>query len=103
MPIKSKYMQFENINYEGEINMRIIMGIEIKDRNEDAVSVQELLTKHGCIIKTRLGLHENAQEGFCSSAGLIILEFLKGHQDEVEELESHLLNLKSVSVRRMEF
>ncbi len=34
---------------------RIIMGIQVGDRESEAVKVQELLTKHGCIIKTRLG------------------------------------------------
>ena len=82
--------------------MRIIMGIQIDQRNDDAIKVQELLTKYGCIIKTRLGLHESDSNS-CSSMGLIIIEFLKGNDDAVEELEGHLLNIKSVSVRRMEF
>lgn len=82
--------------------MRIIMGIQIEDRDNDAVRVQELLTKHGCIIKTRLGLHEAAGT-MCSSKGLIILEFVSGSDSEVTELESELNKLKNVLVRRMEF
>jgi len=82
--------------------MRIIMGIQIEDRDSDAIKVQELLTKYGCTIKTRLGLHEAASNS-CSSAGLILLEFLSGCEDEAGKLESELLKLKNVSVRRMEF
>ena len=82
--------------------MRIIMGIQIEDRDSDAVRVQELLTKHGCIIKTRLGLHEAAGI-MCSSKGLIILEFVSGSDNEVSELEAELNKLKNVLVRRMEF
>ena len=43
--------------------MRVIMGIQVGDREQEAVKVQELLTKQGCIIKTRLGLHEASVEG----------------------------------------
>jgi len=35
-----------------------ILGILIPDRVKDAVKIQEALTKYGCSIKTRLGLHE---------------------------------------------
>ena len=82
--------------------MRIIMGIQIEDRDSDAVRVQELLTKHGCIIKTRLGVHESAGT-MCSSKGLIIFEFVSGSDNEVSELEAELNKLKNVLVRRMEF
>lgn len=82
--------------------MRVIMGIEIENRDSDAVNVQELLTKHGCIIKTRLGLHEAAGT-MCSSKGLIILEFTNGSQHEIDNLESELSKLKNVIVRKMEF
>ena len=37
-----------------------IMGIVIDPRNTHAVDVQNILTRHGCIIKTRLGLHETS-------------------------------------------
>ncbi len=82
--------------------MRIIMGIQIDDRDSDAVKVQELLTKHGCTIKTRLGIHE-AASNVCSSSGLVLLEFLNGCEDEVKELESELLKLKNISVQKMIF
>ena len=54
--------------------MRTIMGIEIKERKKEAINVQSLLTKHGCIIKTRLGLHDTGN--VCSPNGLIILDHI---------------------------
>lgn len=77
------------------------MGIEIQNRETLAVKVQELLTVHGCVIKTRLGLHETGN--FCSPTGLIILEFAKGDKDEYEKLENELNNLEGIIARRMEF
>ncbi len=82
--------------------MRIILGIQIGDREHEALKVQELLTKHGCIIKTRLGLHESG-EGLCSSKGLVILEFLPNKEDEIAAMESELSKLESVIVRKMAF
>ncbi|MDP2842070.1 MAG: hypothetical protein Q8O06_00335 [Acetobacterium sp.] len=64
--------------------------------------VQELLTKNGCFIKTRLGLHESSDD-LCSTSGLIILEFLSGSDTESEILEKELSTLSSVVVRKMEF
>lgn len=82
--------------------MRVILGIQIGDREHEALKVQELLTNHGCIIKTRLGLHESG-EGLCSSKGLVLLEFLPNKEDEIEAMESELSKLESVIVRKMAF
>ena len=35
-----------------------IMAVTIDPRSVHAPQAQTVLTKHGCIIKTRLGLHE---------------------------------------------
>ena len=45
--------------------MTTIIGIKISNRLESAISVQEILTKYGCAIKTRIGLHEEIN-GQCS-------------------------------------
>jgi len=80
---------------------RIILGIQIGHREAEAVKVQELLTKHGCIIKTRLGLHEAGN--LCSSKGLVILEFIPGNDKEVEQLKVELEKLDEVVVGMMTF
>ncbi len=50
-----------------------IIAIKIDGRTVHAAEVQSLLTKFGCMIKVRLGLHD-LPEGGCSTSGLIILE-----------------------------
>ncbi|MDX9872815.1 MAG: hypothetical protein RBT41_10400 [Clostridia bacterium] len=47
-----------------------IIALSVDNRRADAPKIQEILTKHGCIIKIRLGVHEI--EG-CSGNGLIVL------------------------------
>ncbi|HKL42920.1 MAG TPA: hypothetical protein VJ962_10120 [Clostridia bacterium] len=81
--------------------MRTIMGVEIKDREESAVKVQELLTKHGCIIKTRLGLHEVQNQ--CSANGFILLEFERQETGEHDELKDELNAIENVVAKTMEF
>ncbi len=81
---------------------KVIMGVALEQRIENAAKVQELLTKYGCSIGTRLGLH-SASTDSCSPRGLIILEFIDGAEKEADELERELLALGGVIVRRMEF
>lgn len=80
---------------------RIVMGIQIEKREDVAVKVQDYLTKHGCIIKTRLGLHEAGD--FCSSVGLIIVDFLPGKDEEVANMLKDLNDIDGVNAKTMEF
>lgn len=79
----------------------IILGIYIKERSKNAMVVQNLLTKYGCSIKTRIGLHEVTNE-FCNSCGLILLE-LTGYLSEIENLEKYLRSLNDIEVQKMIF
>jgi hypothetical protein len=84
--------------------LKIIMGIQVLHRNDEAVQVQKLLSEYGCFIKTRLGLHNAADDRtFCSDAGLIIIEFIYDAEKEARELIEKLSKLHSISVRTMEF
>ncbi|WHH58856.1 hypothetical protein [Petroclostridium sp. X23] len=83
---------------------KIIMGIEIGSRVDDALEVQKLLTENGCIIKTRIGLHEASKETqACSRKGLVLLEFIEDVQKEIGELEDKLAKIDSVVVKKMVF
>lgn len=87
---------------------KVIMGIQLDQRTKDAVTVQELLTKSGCYIKTRLGLNQNiisttTDEESCGTKGLIIIEFFNGAEEEIEKLEQSLVKLDSVVVKKMVF
>lgn len=57
-----------------------ILVILVGNRKESAVKVQQILTGWGCIIKTRLGIHDGVLDN-CSDEGLLILE-LHGTQEQ---------------------
>lgn len=61
-----------------------ILLILIGKRGEAAVKVQQVLTAWGCIIKTRLGIHDGVLDD-CSDEGLLILE-LYGSDEQKQEL-----------------
>ena len=77
----------------------IIMAVTIDPRSVHAPQVQTVLTKHGCIIKTRIGLHEVSKDS-CSEEGLIILH-IHSSLEEVEVLEKELLDVEGVKVKYM--
>ncbi|MDI3542643.1 MAG: hypothetical protein PWP57_246 [Candidatus Atribacteria bacterium] len=77
-----------------------IMVVKIGARSHQALKVQEYLTKHGCNIKTRLGLHETSPE-YCAEDGLVILE-LTGKKEENEQLKKELESLEGVTVQYLE-
>lgn len=81
---------------------KVIMGVSLQQRQETAKAVQELLTKYGCFIKTRLGVHK-ASKDLCSEQGLIILEFVDDADDEAKKMEKELLMVENVTVKKMEF
>ncbi|MBC2580125.1 hypothetical protein [Clostridium sp. DJ247] len=76
-----------------------IMALTIDPRSAHAPQVQTVLTKYGCIIKTRLGLHEVRKDS-CSEVGLIILH-LSASLDEVKQLENELCHVQGVKVKYM--
>jgi hypothetical protein len=75
--------------------MKNVLLILVDHRKNAAVDVQKTLTAWGCLIKTRLGLHEGVQND-CSEHGLIICE-LVGEQDKLKELKRKLELIKGVS------
>ena len=67
-----------------------IIIILVGKRKDSAEKVQKMLTAWGCLIKTRLGIHDGVLNN-CSESGLIILE-MAGEKEKHEEL-LHKLNL----------
>jgi hypothetical protein len=78
-----------------------ILGIYITDRMNEAPRVQSILTKFGCSIKTRLGLHE-VTGSYCDTGGLMLLE-LTGDTNECMKLEKELLKIDGLEVKKMIF
>ncbi len=74
----------------------IILAVLIGNRTESAHEVQDLLTKNGCLIKVRLGLHETAC--CCSEGGLVLLQ-LDGDEQEIKSLETSLNALDGVKTK----
>lgn len=74
-----------------------VIGIRVDNRVGNALKIQETLTKNGCIIKTRLGLHE-VSETACSNDGLILLQPC-GEKEEIERLVADLNGLTGVRAK----
>jgi hypothetical protein len=79
----------------------IILGVLVQDRENLPVKLQDIFSKYGCCIKTRIGLNELDIPGK-GSAGLIILE-LMGDKEECIRLENEILMLSGTEVRKMLF
>lgn len=75
--------------------MKSILLILIGKRSEQAVKVQQILTGWGCIIKTRLGIHDGVLDN-CTDDGLLILE-LYGTKEQKEELARKVAVLPGVA------
>ena len=81
---------------------KIIMGIQLPQRMAEAAKFQSILSKYGCSITTRLGLHL-ATEDVCSPSGLIILEFIDNADNEAQKFEEEMSSLTDVKVKKMIF
>ncbi len=73
-----------------------IMVVKIGQRRDRSPKVQEVLSKFGCSIKVRLGLHET--ENVCSDEGILILQ-LTGDTDEMMKLEKALNELDEIKAK----
>ncbi len=76
---------------------RELMIVLVDTRKEEAPQVQKILTTWGCLIKTRLGIHDGVLEN-CSNTGLIILE-LVGEKEKQVQLAERLNVLPGVKAK----
>jgi hypothetical protein len=81
--------------------MNRIMAVKINGRTANAPLVQEILTKYGCNIKTRIGFHETSEDQ-CSTDGILVLQ-LFGKDDELQAFFTELGKLNGVSPKFIEF
>ena len=82
------------------MNCNYIIGIKMDNRVANAARLQEALTKNGCAIKTRLGMHET-DENNCANYGLIVLQPC-GTKAEVEQLVNDLNALDGITAKYMD-
>ncbi len=74
-----------------------VLLILVGKRHQEAKYVQETLTGWGCVIRTRLGIHQDVLEN-CSEHGLIFCE-LVGPKAKHEELCRKLNLIKNVHAK----
>ena len=78
-----------------------IFGIQVDHRTERIPAVQDVLTKFGCNIRMRLGIHE-ADRVSCSLGGIILIDVF-GTPEQVEGCYRELEALPGVALQRMDF
>ncbi len=76
-----------------------IVAFKLDQRTENATAVQNVLTKHGCAIRARLGLHETSKD-YCSSFGIIILHCC-GAEAAISQMVADLNAIDGVSAKSM--
>ncbi|MBP7461370.1 MAG: hypothetical protein KBA26_08780 [Candidatus Delongbacteria bacterium] len=62
---------------------KTLLLILVDGRKQSAVNVQKILTEWGCLIKTRLGIHDGVLDS-CSESGLMILELVGDPEKQIE-------------------
>jgi len=80
--------------------MVTIFGIKINNRQDDVSNCQRILTKYGCNIKTRIGLH-NFQGDICSEHGIILLEMCNNEKDN-NSMWQEFEKMKNIKIVKME-
>ncbi len=73
-----------------------IIGVILKNRLEEAIEFQKIITNYGCDIKTRVGLHP-VQKDTCVNSGIVLLEVV----EKAEKLSRELS--EKWETRTMEF
>lgn len=81
-------------------NCHYIVAVLQERRSETAVKVQDVLTRFGCFIRVRLGLHDAGLDE-CSERGLILLQVC-ADQAQVAELTQELSAIPQVKVKTMD-
>jgi len=79
------------------MNCYSIIAMRLQQRVQTATTVQETLTKFGCNIKTRLGLHD-VSEDYCANDGLVILQVC-GDSKEIKAMLEALNKISGVKAK----
>ena len=81
-------------------NCCYIIGVRVNHRVANAVGLQEVLTKYGCNIKLRVGLHETSEK-FCADDGVIMLQAC-GEPDTITAMLDAFNQLEGVSAKMLD-
>lgn len=80
--------------------MTVILGVKLNQRTENSVKFQEIVTRFGCSIRTRIGLHY-AGKNSCSPYGIILLEII--NDEDSIQIEKSLLEIDEIEIQKMVF
>ena len=80
----------------------LILGIHVPSFAKNSGEIQKVFTEFGCNIRTRLGLHDVADE-VCNPHGLILVEFIGGHAKADEMITKIKQANPDVEVKKMAF
>ncbi len=75
-----------------------LIGIIVKNRKENAVKLQRILTKYGNLIRTRLGINETKLE---REHGLVIIH-AEGDKDKLENMLKEINSINGLKAKMME-
>ncbi len=75
--------------------MTAIIGISVDNRTNDSIKLQEILTKYGCLIKTRIGLHDMGDYK-CLNYGIVLIEVV----DKINEIYDELSKFWKVQIMK---
>lgn len=79
------------------MDKHIIVGVHIVERETHAVEVQQVFTRFGAQIKTRLGMHDD----ICPANGLILLEM--ADTEETLQMIEEVGSIAGVECQTMTF
>ncbi len=80
---------------------RTILLVSLNNRKQTAVTFQKILTDWGCMVKTRLGIHDGVLTK-CSSSGLVILDIV-GQKKKLTEMTRKLNLVKGIKAKLITF
>lgn len=78
--------------------MTTIIGVKLTNRTELSNEFQNIISKFGCAIKTRIGLHSTCSS-VCANWGTILLEIID--ESVISELKHELSHLDGARVQSM--
>jgi hypothetical protein len=80
----------------------LILGVHVPGFSKSSGEIQKVFTEFACNIRTRLGLHDVANDS-CSPHGLILVEFLGGESLADEMIGKIKQANPNVEIKKMVF
>lgn len=76
---------------------KTVLLVLLNNRKQTAITFQKILTDWGCMVKTRLGIHDGVLNK-CSNSGLVILDIV-GQKKKLNEMTRKLNLVKGIKAK----